>query len=242
MIHLNKKCEIKYEKPLYKGIPANAMDLLQGLLEPNPLKRLTAAQALKHPYLTGVQAVVINPAFTSCERKFSEKILEEEVRSEEEILILKKNLTDFQKMDQNNARFMRNLNFSNKNLENAVLIPLKIPLDVNNNSSQWEHEHEIGNANDDDEKKEGGDTQNLVYNFKNQRKTQEKCTIIISRTPALNGHISSIDNSPINSPKKIQNKPSAEDFSPNLRKDINLNKKKAKETTFTLMAVACQET
>ena len=45
---------LRVRKPLddlLVDVPADALDLLHGLLQFNPDKRLTAEQALKHPYV-----------------------------------------------------------------------------------------------------------------------------------------------------------------------------------------------
>ena len=45
------KAEARFAKLLAR-LPEEAQDFLQGLLQENPDKRLTAAQALKHPFLS----------------------------------------------------------------------------------------------------------------------------------------------------------------------------------------------
>ena len=45
------KVEARFAK-LLAGLPEEAQSLLQGLLQEDPDKRLTAAQGLKHPFLS----------------------------------------------------------------------------------------------------------------------------------------------------------------------------------------------
>ncbi|EGR29001.1 protein kinase domain protein [Ichthyophthirius multifiliis] len=55
VLELNKQCQIKFEGKLYEQINKDSMDLLYKLLEPNPLLRLSATQALKHQFFQNEQ-------------------------------------------------------------------------------------------------------------------------------------------------------------------------------------------
>lgn len=57
------------------GVPDSAYDLLDRLLDPHPLKRITAEQALKHPFIsqsTTLQEIYLNNSFTSNETSSQE--------------------------------------------------------------------------------------------------------------------------------------------------------------------------
>lgn len=48
----NKDAEIDYHNEIFKHVPGRALDLLEKMLEKNPAKRITAADALEHAYLS----------------------------------------------------------------------------------------------------------------------------------------------------------------------------------------------
>ena len=52
----NKACEIKYEGPEFDKISAPAKDLLKKMLDPSPETRLSALQALEHPFLVSKES------------------------------------------------------------------------------------------------------------------------------------------------------------------------------------------
>ena len=53
LIELITEAYIDFTDPMWADVSDTAKDLLQGLLEPNPRRRLTAAQALEHAWFTG---------------------------------------------------------------------------------------------------------------------------------------------------------------------------------------------
>ena len=46
-------CDLDFETEVFENVSDDAKDLIQGLLDPNPKRRLTAAQALEHAWFTG---------------------------------------------------------------------------------------------------------------------------------------------------------------------------------------------
>ena len=48
----NKECKIDFKVKKYEEIAGDGIDLLSRLLEKNPEKRITAAEALNHPFLS----------------------------------------------------------------------------------------------------------------------------------------------------------------------------------------------
>ena len=46
-----KAGEIRFSHPVWKKISSNAKDFIMSLLTPDPKKRPSAAQALKHPWI-----------------------------------------------------------------------------------------------------------------------------------------------------------------------------------------------
>ncbi|XP_064608726.1 calcium/calmodulin-dependent protein kinase type IV-like [Liolophura sinensis] len=51
-----RKCNYKFDSPWWSGVSINARDLIERLLVVDPKKRLTADQALLHPWVKGVAA------------------------------------------------------------------------------------------------------------------------------------------------------------------------------------------
>lgn len=51
----NKICEIDLEKKEYDNLSMSAKDLLRRMLEKEPLKRISAVEALQHPYFTSTK-------------------------------------------------------------------------------------------------------------------------------------------------------------------------------------------
>lgn len=56
LIELITEAYVDFTDPMWSTISQTAKDLLQGLLEPNPKRRLTAAQALEHAWFTGQES------------------------------------------------------------------------------------------------------------------------------------------------------------------------------------------
>ena len=48
----NKDCKLDFKTKKYESIASDGMDLLQRMLEKNPEKRISAKEALEHPFLT----------------------------------------------------------------------------------------------------------------------------------------------------------------------------------------------
>lgn len=50
------KCDFQFESPWWDDVSENAKDLVRHLLVADPQQRLTASQALRHPWVTGIAA------------------------------------------------------------------------------------------------------------------------------------------------------------------------------------------
>jgi serine/threonine protein kinase len=68
---------------LAEGVSGPAKDLLKGLLEVDPTKRLSATEALKHPWIAGEPETRPNQPLTNTHESLKHK-LEERRRREEE--------------------------------------------------------------------------------------------------------------------------------------------------------------
>ena len=51
ILNKNKECKIDYKSKKYEEVAGDGIDLLGKLLEKHPEKRITAAEALNHPFL-----------------------------------------------------------------------------------------------------------------------------------------------------------------------------------------------
>lgn len=51
ILNKNKECKIDFKSKKYDAIASDGIDLLSKLLEKNPEKRITPAEALNHPFL-----------------------------------------------------------------------------------------------------------------------------------------------------------------------------------------------
>jgi len=49
----NRACNFDFSKEEYSNIDSQAFDLLKKMLEVNPQSRITAQQAVNHPFLSG---------------------------------------------------------------------------------------------------------------------------------------------------------------------------------------------
>ena len=168
MILLNKECEIDFNYPTYKNLSPLALHLLRGLLEADPMKRLTAAQALKHPYLVGNDSVS-----SICP---SEMRSEEYNNSEEDIKILANNIESINRMKRS-IHMLEDLKTNTLSLlSTKEKDPMKLSL-----SFQESEEKKVD-----------------IQFFKNQKQYNGQCSIIITRIPAFTGHMNSIRSSPRN--------------------------------------------
>lgn len=208
MVQLNKQCKINFSKVIYSVLPVKAVNLLREMLEPEPLKRITAEKALQHPFITGIE--YIPPMIP----RSDSDVYDEDVHSEEDILILKQNIDDFMKLDKKTLRFIESLNKTTTNLGIGTKLPLI-------------------ESSTNDEKKEYNEE---VLHFSSTKKFPQDCTIIITRTPVLNGHVKTFANSPVNRIKTTN----SEEFSPSMKKDLSFHKK-GTAVNFTLMAIACEK-
>ena len=199
MITLNKACDIDFEMTIYRSFPSKAINLLQGLLEPDPSKRFTAEIALNHPYLTGIEPIITNPLW--------EFKAEDECNSEEDLKILVHNMESLRKMKKTVKMF--------ENIRSSLIketIPLKI----------FQEKEEIIEKLEKIEKMEK----------RHKKKLESHCSIIITRIPAITGHINSVASPCMNG----RQGETQEDFSPVLRKEINHYQDRKKVLSFTLMA------
>ena len=57
ILNKNKECRIDYKAKKYEGIASDGIDLLSKMLEKSPEKRITASEALRHPFLTMDRAI-----------------------------------------------------------------------------------------------------------------------------------------------------------------------------------------
>lgn len=51
ILNKNKECKLDYKAKKYEEIAGDGIDLMSKLLERQPEKRITAAEALNHPFL-----------------------------------------------------------------------------------------------------------------------------------------------------------------------------------------------
>lgn len=211
MIIMNKECKINYNKKFYKNIPSKTLDLLQKMMNPEEFFRPTAEQALEHSYITGIEDIScsINNSTYSCDLK-----AEENFCSEQEIKTLEMNMLSLNLMGKE-VHMMGEIKNSQFKIDeiNTSLIKDK----------ELEHKFMI-NLIEEDSK-----SNNYLPNY--NRKLKGSYSIII-RTPVITGHIGSI-NSPECKDKKDKDK---DDFSPVMKKELNLNQNKGKNLNFTLMA------
>lgn len=64
----NKEMNINYQDPRYAAVDPQAMDLLQRMLLADPKQRISAAQAIRHPYFEQIaveEAKVSSPCVTA---------------------------------------------------------------------------------------------------------------------------------------------------------------------------------
>jgi len=58
----NKECEVDLEKKEYENLSIQAKDLLRRMLEKDPARRITAADALRHEYFTAGRSLKKAPS------------------------------------------------------------------------------------------------------------------------------------------------------------------------------------
>lgn len=91
ILNKNKECKLDYKSKKYEEIAGDGIDLLSKLLERQPEKRITAAEALNHPFL-----IKDRPIF-----KFK-KVYKEDTESETAEVSMKvyKNLEEIEKEEE----------------------------------------------------------------------------------------------------------------------------------------------
>lgn len=229
MIELNRECNLDYDRVFYKSLPAKALNLLQGLLDPDPALRLTADQALKHTYLTGVETLPPQLPANNNE-SFQGEICSED-DSGEDLKVLENNMISLRRMDRS------------CHLIEEVVIRAATLKDTQKDTGKGTGStlnfkdtptKQIFNVNLMDEGAKKNSEGNPIVSFKEAHTVQHydpKCSIVI-RVPVITGRLNSIC-SPTHGAE------SHEDFSPVLRKEIINHKEKRKELNFTLMS--CME-
>jgi len=69
----NKEMQFNLNSELYQNIDKEAMNLLRSMLEADPVKRISAHQALQHPYFYGIargeEDKVSSPVATSVSQR-----------------------------------------------------------------------------------------------------------------------------------------------------------------------------
>ena len=225
MIELNRECNLDYDRIFYKSLPAKALNLLQGLLDPNPSLRLTADQALKHTYLTGVETLPPQIPINNNE-SFGEICSEDD--SGEDLKVLENNMMSLRRMDR-----------SCHLIEEVVIRAATLKDTLKDTGGKGTGStlnfkdtptKQIFNINLMEEVAKKNSDGNPIVSFKDSHTVQHyypKCSIVI-RVPVITGRLNSIC-SPTHGAE-------SEDFSPVLRKEIINHKEKRKELNFTLMS------
>jgi len=208
MIELNKGCNLDYDRQFYKSLPAKALNLLQGLLDPDPALRLTAEQALKHSYLTGIESLpqFPQPMAHGQEQKPSQcEILSEDVNnSEEDLKILENNRMSLKRMDKSCCHMLEDIMSQYSNT------PPRITLDSTKKNFE----------------------SNKYMSIKEPAiKHLDQQISIVIRVPVITGRMNSISSNPNKEESENQ-----EDYSPVLKKEIKSFKEKRKILNFTLLA------
>lgn len=58
VIKKNCECDLNFDNENFRTLPAEARDLFQRMLAKDPLQRITARDALSHPYLSSQKLAV----------------------------------------------------------------------------------------------------------------------------------------------------------------------------------------